>query len=105
MKLVEDLIAHGADIEHKGSGKTPLTEAVSVTENAAVVRLLLEAGARVKVRGSNGGSILHDAAAGSDMDTLRLLIAAGLSVDAKDSNGQLPYVLGRTHQIQSYLKP
>lgn len=105
IKLVEDLIAHGADIEHKGSGKTPLTEAVSVTENAAVVRFLLEAGARVKVRGSNGGSILHDAAAGSDMDTLRLLIAAGLSVETKDASGRLPCILGRTHQMQSYLRP
>lgn len=104
-RLVEDLIEHGADIEHKGSGKPPLAEAVSVSGNSDVVRLLLEAGAKVRVKGLNGGTILHDAAVGSDMETLRLLIAAGLSREAKDASGLLPYILGRTHEMQSYLRP
>ena len=75
-------LAGGEDVQaYDGDGDTPLHLAVEV-ENAAAVRLLLDAGANLTTRNNAGATPLHVAATHDGTEILTLLMEAGADIDA-----------------------
>ena len=75
-------LADGANVlAYDGDGDTPLHLAVEV-ENAAAVRILLEAGADLTARNNAGATPLHAAATNEGGEILTLLLEAGADIHA-----------------------
>jgi len=90
-KIVELLIAAGADVNANDSyEQTPLHWACDM-DNSKIVELLIAAGANVNAKNDYGITPLHSASYDKgDSKIIELLIAAHADVNANDSDGQTP---------------
>lgn len=79
--VVAVLLRNGA--RPRSGGKTALL----LSDDPAVVKLLLQAGAEVDARNLNGDTPLHYAASLGRMEVMPLLLKAGADVNALDRNG------------------
>ena len=92
---VQLLIEKGANIEYdSASYGTPLMHAV-ITNQEAIVRLLLESGADPNTETIFGvrGNVLHGVYYYNDLSLIRLLVAKGANLEAKNANGETPLLL------------
>ncbi|HEY2013561.1 MAG TPA: ankyrin repeat domain-containing protein [Bryobacteraceae bacterium] len=99
-KVVEYLLAHGANINAKdelkgmaaipagSGGSTPLIEAAKIRDGQAL-RALLAAGANVQAKDNSGADALAAAALNGNLENVRLLLARGAHVDARVGLGQI----------------
>ncbi len=84
-------LAAGSDPNAKNfRGWTPLHEAASGNENAAVTQALIAAGADPNAKDDSGLTTLHMAAKNENGSVARILIVAGVDADARTSRGQTP---------------
>jgi hypothetical protein len=82
---IEQQLTKGADVNciHKGTGRTPLIEAVINSQHAAV-RMLIEAGANVNHFDKGMGyTALMWACDHGDVETVQLLLGSGADVNAR----------------------
>jgi ankyrin repeat protein len=89
-KIVEFLLAHGADVlasSHNPNGNTPLHAALAANHKFAA-GLLLGAGADVNALDANGWRPLHLATANNNLDAMKTLIAQGADVTAANGDGR-----------------
>ena len=89
-KIVDLLIANGADVNAKAEGDvTPLILSI-FKKDKRIVELLLANGANVNTIIDGGITPLHIAYLEGDKEIIDLLIAKGADVNAKDENGLIP---------------
>lgn len=94
-KMVDLLLAYGADINQKGiwtpgqTGNTALHYA-AWKGNKQMALLLLNNGADVNAQGTNKGTPLHKAVENKQREIVALLLARGADVNARDSFGKTP---------------
>lgn len=87
---VEQLLAHGADVNAKDSlGDTVLSRAV-LSGRKELVELLLAHGADVNARVFLGSTALHKASFTGNANVVELLLAHGADANAKDNKGMTP---------------
>ena len=88
---VKSLLAHGANVNQKGSrqGQTALMWAVS-EKHHAIQQLLIERKADVNARSASGFTPLLFAAREGDLDSVRVLLAGGANVNAATTLGVSP---------------
>jgi len=99
IKVVELLIAHGAEIDHlDNDGKSPLFYAAG-NGHIKVVELLINHGAKVDQLDNDGTSPLFYAAGNGHIKVVELLIGHGAKVDQLDNDGTSPllYAAGDGH--------
>ena len=92
MALAELLVARGAAVNptNKTDWRIPLLEWAISSDNAELVKFLIEHGADVKAKSPNGDTPLHTAADRGDMEIAELLVACGADVNAKIIGGTTP---------------
>ncbi len=98
--IVNELLAHGANVNVKlANGLTALL-AAATTPDANTIRLLLAKGADIRVHNSEGHSPLHLAALSGNTDVAALLLNAGADIEEKDAQGQTALCLacGNRHE-------
>ena len=89
-KIVELLIAKGADVHEKAKdGTTPLLIA-TLLGHKEIAELLIAEGANVNAKDMNGLTPLHRATYQGYKEIAELLIAKGADVNAKDDIGYTP---------------
>lgn len=82
------LIERGADINaRQADGRTPVYQAASIGNGAAVLRLLLDKGAKPDVPTEAGMTPLMAAATRANVESMRLLIEKNANVNAKNGAG------------------
>lgn len=87
--LVVALISRGVDLSARNrNGDTALHLAAAQTNNADIVRRLLEAGSDIDAIGAGGSTPLHCAARVSDRETVKVFLQWNLDLEVKDSNGK-----------------
>ena len=85
--VVETMLAHGANVDHRDNNMTPLAYAAAVGR-LLIVRLLLEKGADVNAQNSEGWTPLMNAAmTARDPECIRLLLAHQADPNIKDKKG------------------
>ena len=86
-RIVELLIAKGADVHEKAKdGTTPLHS----TKTKEIAELLIAEGADVNAKGDRGSTPLHGAAFKGHKEIAELLIVKGANVNAKDFENKTP---------------
>jgi serine/threonine protein kinase len=88
-KVLQQLIAAGADVNKAAHGSTPAHKAAA-NENEKVMQLLIDAGADVNKADKDGWTPAHVAAANENEMVLQLLIDAGADVN-KAANRSTPF--------------
>jgi ankyrin repeat protein len=88
-KIIELLIAHGADANGAYYSKTPLRASICTNETE-IVELLIAHGADVNAQDNSGVTPLHTAAYWGYKEIVGLLIAEGADVNAKDQISNRP---------------
>ena len=84
----------GANVNLKQvEGRTPLYQAASLGNGAAIVRQLLAAGADPNVAMINGRTPLMAAAGRGDVEVMQILVAAGAKIDTKNGAGETALIL------------
>ncbi len=87
---VKQLLANGADINHKNSsGSTPLCMAVP-PGNKEVAEFLIANGADLNVKDNKGYTPLHLAVMGPHPEMVKLLLSNGADVNSKNKDGETP---------------
>ena len=81
--LVKKLLSHGADVNTKDDGNTPLYYA-SRKGHTKIVKLLLEHGADVNAKNNYGETSLYWASRIGHTEIVKLLLEYGADVNAKD---------------------
>lgn len=79
------LLQHGADVNAKGEGESPIVLLGAQNINLKIVEILISNGADVNAADEWGYMPLH--AAMWNMDLMRLLLESGADMEAKDHNG------------------
>src|SRR5438094_2176056 len=94
-KIVELLLAHGADVTARSknpNANTPLHAALAANQKMAA-GLLIGHGADLNAADAGGWRPLHLAAANNNLDSMRTLIAQGADVNARNKDGLTPLAL------------
>ncbi|MDF2941002.1 MAG: hypothetical protein K0R66_1644 [Gammaproteobacteria bacterium] len=94
LKVMDLLIAHGADVNKSCNGLTPLMQA-TVGNNLSAMLVLLAAGARIDERNIEGKTACMMAAEHRNSHALEILLAAGAKKDVKDRSGLTVEALAR----------
>src|SRR5262249_7703254 len=84
--MTELLLAHGAKINQKSDCGSALMEAAR--SNVGAVKCLLRHGADVSLRNDEGDTALHRAVEGEDKSIVRALLLAGANVNARNNRGE-----------------
>ncbi len=93
LKVVNRLLASGADINiHGYAGNTPLFLASS-SGFPECVELLLGKGAKITETSNNGFTPLHAAADSGNTNAIRLLVSHGANVNVSTTNGITPLAM------------
>lgn len=95
LKIVDLLITHGADINHKSETGTALGAALysyNSKKDLDIIKYLLSKGADAKL----GVDILH-AVEQNDIDLVRVLLDAGVNVNQSNEYGESVYNYARMH--------
>ncbi|VDM28042.1 unnamed protein product [Toxocara canis] len=88
---VEKMCAVGLDPNfHDSHGDSPLTLAVDVTDNRAVIVALVGGGAHLDFRNSEGQTAMHKAAFMSSVENVQTLLELGASPNYRDPLGLTP---------------
>lgn len=96
LKLVQDLLAAGADPNQRTQAYPPETYSltpmhlVSSGEHPEIIEVLLSAGADANGTDASGMTALHWAAYASALEAARLLIEHGADPELKDKEGKTP---------------
>lgn len=90
VEIMEDLIAHGADVERRLSNGSQVIFLCSGRGGSRCLEGLLRHGARANVVNSDGQSPLHVAAASDSVRTMRILVDHGANPSVKDRAGLTP---------------
>ncbi|XP_052277566.1 serine/threonine-protein phosphatase 6 regulatory ankyrin repeat subunit A-like isoform X2 [Dreissena polymorpha] len=86
-KIIDDLLAHGADINIRdGKQRTPVHLAV-VASRLSVIEALATKGAEINARSSSGRSPLLEAVISDKLDIARALVDLGANIDIQDTQG------------------
>jgi ankyrin repeat protein/predicted Ser/Thr protein kinase len=93
--VVKTMLAHGANInERDGDGNTALMVAAEgspyLTNNVAMVQMLIDARASLEAKDSRGRTALHRAAAEGRTNVVGLLLNSGALVNPKNIDGATP---------------
>lgn len=88
-RLVERLLAQGANVDIRTRNGTPLMMA-SAHGHCDVVSLLIEHGASLSLTDSKGETALHKACGGDHADVVRTLIRAGADLFLPNTDGDAP---------------
>ena len=88
-KIVELLIAEGADVNANEDGSSPLHSALFV-KRKEIAKLLIAKGADVNTKSEEGATPLHLAATSGHNEIVELLIAKGADVNANKVYGETP---------------
>ena len=103
-KIVELLIAKGADVHEKAKdGTTPLLS----TKTKEIAELLIAEGANVNAKDMRGMTPLHRATYQGYKEIAELLIAKGADVNAKEKDGYTPLdyaIAGKRSEIIDILR-
>ena len=94
-KIVELLLAHGADVTARSknpNANTPLHAALAANQKLAA-GLLIGRGADLNATDAGGWRPLHLAAANNNLDSMRTLIAQGADVNARNKDGLTPLAI------------
>ena len=91
-KIVELLIAEGADVNVNEDGNSPL----HIAANREIAELLITNGADVNAKKGFGSTPLHSALFVKRKEIAKLLIAEGADVNAKSEEGTTPLHLAAT---------
>lgn len=102
------LLDRGAAVNARQvEGRTPVYQAASLGNPAAIVKLLLAKGADPQIAAANGRTPLMAAAGRGDVDTMTLLLNAKAPVDARDGAGDTALILaaadGNPHAVRLLL--
>lgn len=90
LKVMEYLLAHGADVREKGTGcGTPLQWA-AVAGQIEAARLLIDHGADVNGPGTNEATPLHAAVSNGQTEMTKFLLSRGANVNAKMDHDRTP---------------
>ncbi|VDK19691.1 unnamed protein product [Anisakis simplex] len=82
---VEKLCSAGLDPNfHNANGDSPLTYAVDVTDNRAVIVALIGGGAHIDFRNAEGQTAMHKAAFLSSLENVKTLLELGASPNYRD---------------------
>lgn len=87
-KLLEILIANGADVNQKTPYGTPLMSAACNEWNIDLIDILLKSGAKVNERDNNGRTALFYAEIFGGDEISTKLLSAGADIDIKDYDGK-----------------
>jgi uncharacterized protein len=90
VKIVELLLAHGADVSARSTnsnGNTPLHASLA-SNHKFVAGLLIGHGADLNAADAGGWRPLHIAAANNNIETMKTLIAQGADVNAPNGEGK-----------------
>jgi uncharacterized protein len=106
-KIVELLLAHGADVTARSTnpnGNTPLHAALAANQKMAA-GLLIGHGADLNAADAGGWRPLHLAAANNNLDSMRTLIAQGADTNATNKDGLTAVAMAdeRNHREASAL--
>jgi len=94
--MLQLLLEHGAKVNDKEGGMTPLMYAIAAgtpvlnSEHLLTVQILLDKGADVTLKDSHGWTALTFAAVTGDAAVARLLLARGAAVDGQGDDGSTP---------------
>jgi ankyrin repeat protein len=94
-KIVELLLAHGADVaarSHNPNANTPLHAALAANQKMAA-GLLIGHGADLNASDAGGWRPLHLAAANNNLDSMRTLIAQGAETNTANNDGLTPLAI------------
>lgn len=86
LPIVEALVEHGADIEARWDGMTPL-EVAALFGHTHIVKYLCSQGARINEPSADGSLPVVSAASGGSVDTITALYDLGADVDGKTARG------------------
>ena len=93
--LAENLLQHGADVNHKGDlGNTPLIIA-ALDRHPKVAAVLIAHGANVNDQNTNGMNALHIAASNGDVETVKVLVVHGADLTVKTPSGATALALAK----------
>lgn len=87
LRVVEEFLARGGDIESRNAGGRTLLAAAADHRWPRIVRFLLDRGADPNARDQRGKTPLHHAAE-SSLDAVKLLLAAGADPNVRDKEGK-----------------
>jgi len=94
-KIVELLLAHGADVTARSknpNANTPLHAALAANQKMAA-GMLIGHGADLDASDAGGWRPLHLAAANNNLDSMRTLIAQGAETNATNKDGVTPLAM------------
>ena len=86
--VVQELLANGAQVEHRRNGGETALILAGGSGNVAIVEQLLNAGAQVNDQDDNGTTALMTAAANGHQGVVLLLLSSGADVHRGNRNGE-----------------
>ncbi|KAJ5070932.1 ankyrin repeat-containing protein [Anaeramoeba ignava] len=100
MKITEELISKGVDVNAKTMGWTPLTLACGFKPNYKMIKKLLESGAEVNIQNYNWTPLHYASRYSTDINVLILLLSNGGYLV---SNSKKPEDYADSKEIKSFL--
>ena len=86
--VVQELLAHGAQVEHRRNGGETALILAGGSGNVSIVEALLNAGAQVNDRDDSGVTALMRASAGGYQGVVLLLLSSGADIHPETGFGQ-----------------
>lgn len=100
---IDELLRHGATIDVRVRGVTPLHLAICF-DYYQVARRLLAGGADVQAKDSDGNTPLHVAACGGNVDLTKDLLHHGARVYARNDKGETPLYFAKAEGHERVVK-
>src|SRR5258706_8583006 len=102
-RIVSALLDHGANVNARAHGLSPLLVAVD-NQNTRVANLLISRGADIERKGGSGRTALIQSATRQDPRMMELLLGRGAKVNARDEQGYTPLFLASTYGFVPHVK-